>query len=375
MVERWRGPLHSAASGLAAGMGDLHAGDGRSATRRDAGSGTGRAGARRRACGPAGARAGWRMKAIVKALLLRCGAARLLHRLRNRAVLTVAMFHRVLPPEDPRFAGANPTYTVSTAEFAACLDLFTRFYTVVAPEAVEAAAEGAPLPPCPLLITFDDGWRDNAEFALPLLRARGLPALLFVATGHVGREEGFWQEELFDRIAARDAGPGGRRAADAAVAALIDRPAQERAARLAALPPRALPRRMADAAELRVLAAGGVRVGGHGHAHEPLTAVADAAAELRDCRATLAALGLGGGRPAFSFPHGRWTPQLAALARSAGFGLCFTSEAELTPVAALRADRAIGRVSIELSALRRRDGFDLPALAFSLITRRHGGAP
>jgi peptidoglycan/xylan/chitin deacetylase (PgdA/CDA1 family) len=311
------------------------------------------------------------MKSIVKTLLFRLGLARMLHRWRNRRALTVVMFHRVLPPEDLRFAGANPTYTVTPVEFDRCLDIFTNFYTVVSPEAVEAAMEGAALPPCPLLITFDDGWRDNAEYALPLLRAHGLPALLFVATGHLGREEGFWQEEVFDRIATRSAETGGQKAADAAVAALLDRPADERAQYLATLPPRALPRRMADAADLREMQAGGIRIGGHGHSHEPLTGVAEAETELRQCRETLATLGLGGTRPGLSFPHGRWSPELAADARAAGFGLCFTSEAELTPVAALRTDRTIGRVSVDLRAVRRGKGFDVAALAFSLITRRH----
>lgn len=311
------------------------------------------------------------MKSIVKAVLFRLGVARLLHRWRNRRALTVVMFHRVLPPGDVRFAGANPTYTVTPAEFARCLDVFTEFYTIVTPEEVEAAAGGAALPPCPLLITFDDGWRDNAEYALPLLRARGLPAVVFVATGHLGREEGFWQEEVFDRIAARSAGPGGREAADAAVAALLDRTADQRAQFLATLPTRALPRRMADPLELQQMQAGGIRIGGHGHSHDPLAEVAEAETEMLKCRATLAALGLGGARPGFSFPHGRWSPGLVAAARAAGFGLCFTSEAELTPVAALCGDRMVGRVSIDLQGVRGEAGFDVAALAFSLITRRH----
>ena len=314
------------------------------------------------------------MRAWVKSALFAVGLARMVHRLRNRSVLTVVMFHRVLPPEDPRFAGANPTYTVTVEEFARCLDFFARFYSVVSLDDVERAASGAALPPCPLLITFDDGWQDNAAHALPALRARGMKAVLFVATGHVGRHEGFWQEEVFDRIAARSPGRQGLREADAAVGALLGRPVAERDAGLAALPARDLPRRMADAGELRRMEDAGIAIGGHGHSHEPIPTVADPAAELAQCRATLAALGLGGARPAFSFPHGRWSPALVEAARGAGFGLCFTSEAELVRPDALRAGGVAGRVSVGLAGLRRADGFDLPALAFSLLTRRHGPA-
>jgi len=43
------------------------------------------------------------------------------------------------------------------------------------------------LPPSrSVVITFDDGYRDNAELAAPMLRRRGMPATLFVVTGAVG---------------------------------------------------------------------------------------------------------------------------------------------------------------------------------------------
>ena len=42
------------------------------------------------------------------------------------------------------------------------------------------------------LITFDDGYRDNHDAAWPVLRAQGLPAVLFVATGCIGSAEPFW---------------------------------------------------------------------------------------------------------------------------------------------------------------------------------------
>jgi hypothetical protein len=82
-------------------------------------------------------------------------------------------------------------------------------------------------------------------------------------------------------------------------------------------------------------------------------------------------LALGGERPPLSFPHGRWSPALAEAAAAAGFGPCFTSEPVLTPVAALAAGGAIGRVSVELTGFRRTGGLDLPGLAFSLLTRPH----
>lgn len=45
-------------------------------------------------------------------------------------------------------------------------------------------------------ITFDDGYRDTGEVAWPLLRARGLPATLFLATGFIDRPRLAWWDEL-----------------------------------------------------------------------------------------------------------------------------------------------------------------------------------
>ncbi|RMH03701.1 MAG: hypothetical protein D6702_05275 [Planctomycetota bacterium] len=43
-------------------------------------------------------------------------------------------------------------------------------------------AEGAPLPPRPILLTFDDGYLDNWTIVAPLLRRHGLRGTVFVAT-------------------------------------------------------------------------------------------------------------------------------------------------------------------------------------------------
>jgi peptidoglycan/xylan/chitin deacetylase (PgdA/CDA1 family) len=56
------------------------------------------------------------------------------------------------------------------------------------------ARGAAPLTPSLVTVTFDDGWRDVYEHALPVLNRHRIPATLFVATGPVDGDEWFWEE-------------------------------------------------------------------------------------------------------------------------------------------------------------------------------------
>ena len=60
-------------------------------------------------------------------------------------------------------------------------------YTVVGLDAVlDHYTEGKPLPDRAVLITFDDGYRDNLANAVPILQRYGYPAVLFVPIGYLG---------------------------------------------------------------------------------------------------------------------------------------------------------------------------------------------
>ena len=82
-------------------------------------------------------------------------------------------------------------------EFTWYVDFFQRYFEVIAlGELLRRMREGESVARC-LAITFDDGYRDNFEVAAPHLRARGLPACFFVATGLVGSEKRPWWDEEY----------------------------------------------------------------------------------------------------------------------------------------------------------------------------------
>jgi peptidoglycan/xylan/chitin deacetylase (PgdA/CDA1 family) len=63
-------------------------------------------------------------------------------------------------------------------------------------DALETLANGQPLPSRAVAITFDDGYRDNLDIAVPLLEDLGLPATFFLVPGLLSDDVRPWWELL-----------------------------------------------------------------------------------------------------------------------------------------------------------------------------------
>lgn len=97
-----------------------------------------------------------------------------------RARLSILIYHRVLPQPD-ELDPESPT----AAEFERQMQgLRTHFNVISLGEAVQRLRSGS-LPARAACVTFDDGYADNAEVAMPILRRLGVPASFFVATGYL----------------------------------------------------------------------------------------------------------------------------------------------------------------------------------------------
>lgn len=104
--------------------------------------------------------------------------------------LSVLIFHRILPAPDPLLP-----YEITEKQFAAEIATLTRYFTILPLSEGLARLRDNTLPPYALCLTFDDGYRDNATIAVPILQAKGVKATFFIASGFLdcGR---MWNDTL-----------------------------------------------------------------------------------------------------------------------------------------------------------------------------------
>lgn len=111
--------------------------------------------------------------------------------------LLIMMYHRVLPDKHPGRQSEQPGMYVSPETFRMHMRILkSRFETVKLGEWVKKANGGGELPEFACAVTFDDGWRDNYDYAYPILKEYGVPATIFVVSTFVGTRYSFWPNRL-----------------------------------------------------------------------------------------------------------------------------------------------------------------------------------
>lgn len=252
--------------------------------------------------------------------------------------LSILIYHRVLAAADPLLDG-EPDAAAFRAQMAL---LVSGFNTLRLSDAVERVQTGH-LPPRAVCVTFDDGYRDNAETALPILKL-GIPATFFIATGYLDRGRMF-NDSVIEAIRQAPGGAidltglglGSHTLTDTASRkALIEhivgeikyRPARQRSAfaeRIAEAAGVELPADlMMSFDQVREVSGAGMDIGGHTVTHPILREIPDEQAEreITRCREELAAL-TGQSPRIFAYPNGKpgrdYGPQHVRMVKSAGF--------------------------------------------------------
>jgi peptidoglycan/xylan/chitin deacetylase (PgdA/CDA1 family) len=111
-------------------------------------------------------------------------------------------YHRVVEDFDSASRSEMASMLISTGMFEQHLDWIGRHFRFVDVDEIGVAAQsGRPFDQPVAAVTFDDGYRDIYENALPVLKRKGIPAAAFVVTDLVGRSGWQVHDKLYHLVA------------------------------------------------------------------------------------------------------------------------------------------------------------------------------
>ena len=120
---------------------------------------------------------------------------------RSRSV-PILMYHSVAGDVDGRWIA--PRNRMDPHRFEAQMRFLSRHRRVISLDTLlDTIQRNRPIPPGTVLLTFDDGYRDNLEAAAPILQRYHLPAVLYLCTGYISRGENQWADVLYSAIRCR----------------------------------------------------------------------------------------------------------------------------------------------------------------------------
>ena len=224
--------------------------------------------------------------------------------LRNRSRAAVFLTYHSIAARGPRYL------TVAPDQFARQLDHYARRGLrsggLEELSALAAGGKGG----ANLFLTFDDGYRDNFEAALPLMRERGVKAFVFVLPPAVDDGGPLSWPEVEDDVRST---PETMRSVDWEMAGEM----QE----------------------------GGFEIGSHGLRHASLPTLSDEELrqELSDSRRRIAERL--GGCETLAYPFGDWDARVARAAADCGYRLAFTQPTKIGQRAA--SALSIPRVNVD----------------------------
>lgn len=270
-------------------------------------------------------------RALVKSIPTLVGAA-------GKQRLSILIYHRVVPSPD-YMREIEPT----VEQFDWQMELLSRHFCPLSMSDALRLMDAGELPERAVCVTFDDGYADNAELALPLLNKWNVPATVFVSSKFIDGGT-MWNDTVIEvaknsRQQEIDLNPVGlgtfslsteisrKECASKIIQKIKYMPLDERhcVVRLIEDQSAALPQNlMLTTLQLKTLHASGVEIGAHTHSHPILSSLTDesARAEINMGKKALEEI-LGAPVRYFAYPNGApgkdYLPSHRQMVVEAGF--------------------------------------------------------
>jgi len=138
------------------------------------------------------------LKATVWRILAGLYCASGLDRIRHRGRVVILTYHRVVSDQMVRDEHIQPGMYVRKESFESHITYLRKRFHIVSLDELLVLWQTNRIEShrsyC--VITFDDGWKDNYQFAFPVLMKYRIPATIFLATGFIGTARWFWPDQM-----------------------------------------------------------------------------------------------------------------------------------------------------------------------------------
>lgn len=198
--------------------------------------------------------------------------------------IPILMYHKV--NSDPRTGGLGLRVPPDKFDWQMSYLYKNGFHTVSLVDVMDHFQKGKVLPSRPIVITFDDGYKDNHDFAYPIMKKYGFTGTVFVVSQAIGGTN------FFD----------------------VQKKLQPE-------------NKMMNWQEIKDLDAGGFTIGAHTVNHPKLAKVSpdEDRWQMEECKRVLEQ-GLKKPVNVFAYPYGSYNDQVAEIAKQAGFRAAVTTE-------------------------------------------------
>jgi peptidoglycan/xylan/chitin deacetylase (PgdA/CDA1 family) len=103
----------------------------------------------------------------------------------------VFCYHRILPKESAQAEMVHRALYVTPQTFEKHILWMKKVGNIVSKDHIFTRNQKPTF-----IITFDDGWRDNLQYAFPILKKYNVPAIIFVSSNNINTNRVFWSEEI-----------------------------------------------------------------------------------------------------------------------------------------------------------------------------------
>ena len=198
--------------------------------------------------------------------------------------IPVLMYHKVNP--DPRTGGLGLRVSPEDFDWQMQYLKINGYHAVGLGDVLDYFQQGKALPEKPIVITFDDGYKDNYQYAYPILKKYSYTATVFVVANIIGKTNEF---DLKKHMQPEN--------------------------------------KMMDWSEVQSLATGGITIGSHTltHPHLAQISAAEAMQEIVESKKVLEK-GLGKEVRFFCYPYGDYNDAVANMVKEAGYRAAVTTQ-------------------------------------------------